>query len=384
MDKIVNDDLIEIQEPRYNRNVSNKQLLIGNYVPPIDRLKVISEDEFEELIEEWIYGYLITKYEKVKKIDKIIRLAGSGDKGRDVVAYERYSKDGQEVWDNYQCKHYKAPLTPSEMWVEFGKVCYYTYIGDYSVPKKYYFVSPHGVGTKLFDFIMKPEKLRKGLIENWDKHCLNSIAKDPIKLTGNFKTYVEKFDFSIFDSINPGELIHQYQQTIYFPFRFGGGLMIKPNRSRKPPIEINDSEQLYVKKLYDAYSQHRNERINKLSELIRHKTLFNHFQRQRTYFYQAESLKVFERDSMPDGLNAFEELMEQIYHGIVDTVYSNHKDGFERVKSTTDKASTLALGLDNLLIDFVNIKDKMGICHHLANEIRDTDEDEVVWVIEDE
>lgn len=384
MTNIVNDGLIEIQEPMYNRNVSNKQLLIGNYVPPIDRLKVISEDEFEELIEEWIYGYLLTKYEKVKKIDKIIRLAGSGDKGRDVVAYAKYSKDGQEVWDNYQCKHYKGALTPSEMWVEFGKVCYYTYIGDYSVPRKYYFVSPHGVGTKLSDLIMKPEKLKYGLIENWDKHCLNSIAKNPIKLKGDFKSYVENFDFSIFDSINPGELIHQYQQTIYFPFRFGGGLIKKPNRLQKPPIKINDNEQLYVKKLYDAYSQHKNENINKLSELKKYKTLFNHFQRQRTYFYQAESLKVFERDSMPDGLNAFEELMEQIYHGIVDTVYSDYKDGFERVKSTTDKASTLALGLDNLLIDFVNVKDKMGICHHLANEVRETDEDEVVWVIEDE
>ena len=384
MTKYVSGELFEIEEPKYNKDISNRQLLIGNYVPPIDRLKVMSADEFEELIEEWVYGYLMQKYEKVKKIDKVIRLAGAGDKGRDVVAYEKYSKDGQELWDNYQCKHYNNPLTPSEMWVEFGKVCYYTYIGDYTVPQKYYFVSPHGVGTKLFDLLMDPEKLRYGLIENWDKHCLNKISINKIELKGPFKLYVEQFDFSIFDSINPGELIHQYQQTIYFPFRFGGGLIEKPDRLSKP-IEIKDTEQLYVKKLYDAYSQHKNEEIKELPELKRYKLLFQHFQRQRTYFYQAESLRVFERDSMPDGLNAFEGLKDEVYHGIIDTVYDEYKDGYERVKATADKANSLILGSDNLLIDFVNVKDKMGICHHLANEVRKSpDEAEVIWVIDDE
>ena len=47
---------------------------------------------------------------------------------------------------------------------------------------------------------------------------------EEVPLTGDFKIYVENFDFSIVDTINPGELISQYQQTIYFPFRFGGGL----------------------------------------------------------------------------------------------------------------------------------------------------------------
>ena len=93
MTKYVSGELFEIEEPKYNKDISNRQLLIGNYVPPIDRLKVMSADEFEELIEEWVYGYLMQKYEKVKKIDKVIRLAGAGDKGRDVVAYEKYSKE---------------------------------------------------------------------------------------------------------------------------------------------------------------------------------------------------------------------------------------------------------------------------------------------------
>ncbi|UOY94183.1 restriction endonuclease [Ectobacillus sp. JY-23] len=379
MNDIDNEELIELAEPKYNTKVSNLQLLTGSYIPPIDRLKIVSPSEFEEIVEEWLYGYLSKKYEKV------IRVAGAGDKGRDVIAFERYSKDGDEIWDNYQCKHYNAPLTPSEMWVEFGKVCYYTYKGDYSIPRKYYFVSPHGVGGKLFDFIMNPNTLKSELIKEWDKNCLKKITKvEEVHLKGNFKKYVEGFDFSIFDVINPAELIAQYQQTIYFPFRFGGGLRKLPDRPSKAPDEIKQEELLYVKKLYDAYANHKNKRIDSISDLKQYKVLMNHFNRQRTYFYQAESLKVFERDSIPEGVNAFEELKDQIYHGIIDTVYSEHKDGFERVKATTERAMNITISSDNIFSDIVNGKDKSGICHHLANDEKYIEEEEIIWVIDDE
>ena len=40
------------------------------------------------------------------------------------------------VWDNYQCKHYEKPLTPSDVWVELGKLCYYTMVGEYLASAK--------------------------------------------------------------------------------------------------------------------------------------------------------------------------------------------------------------------------------------------------------
>jgi hypothetical protein len=52
------------------------------------------------------------------------------DKGCDVVGIPQV---GSLEWANFQCKHYDHPLMPSEVWVELGKVCFYTYIGDYSV-----------------------------------------------------------------------------------------------------------------------------------------------------------------------------------------------------------------------------------------------------------
>lgn len=223
--------------------------------------------------------------------------------------------------------------------------------------------------------------MKRGLIENWDTKCLNKISNKKIELRGKFKEYVLNFDFSIFDIIEPEELIDQYQQTIYFSFRFGGGLRKKPKRLKKPSV-IKDSEQLYVKKLYEAYSQHKNEEITDITNLKKYKYLFQHFQRQRTYFYQAESLRVFERDTLPNHLNAFESLKDQVYHGIIDTLYDEYKDGFERVKVTTEKAKTLLFNPENILNDYVTVQDRMGLCHHLANETREnSDEPEVAWVI---
>ena len=72
---------------------------MGQPIPPLDRLKIMSEDDFEDLVVEWANGYVHNNYYKVSS------MAGAGDKGRDVVAYY----DDKTV-DIYQCKHYKNPL----------------------------------------------------------------------------------------------------------------------------------------------------------------------------------------------------------------------------------------------------------------------------------
>ncbi|MGM0844998.1 MAG: ABC-three component system protein [Bacillota bacterium] len=377
MGKIEHEELIEIEEPNYITKATNLQLLVGNSVLPIDRLKIISPNEYEEIIEEWIFGFLRKNYEKVVKV------GGAGDKGRDVIAFEVDSRDGKEIWDNYQCKHYHVPLTPSQIWVEFGKLCYYTFIGAFNIPRKYYLVSPNGVGGKLYDFILKPEILKAELIKEWDRHCLKKITKTKeIQLTGEFKKYVDSFDFSIIDVINPIEFINQYQQTSYFSLRFGGGLTKLPERPKNVPHEISEKEMMYVKKLFSAYGNHKNKTINSLEDLKVYKRMLHHFNRQRMYFYQAESLKLFERDSMPSGIHAFEDLKEEIFHGIIDTVYSEYEDGYERVKATTQQARNLIVSGENIFSSFVTGNDKNGICHHLANE--DGLEEEVIWVIDDE
>jgi hypothetical protein len=157
---------------------------------PVKLLRIVSEDDYEELIQEWANSFLAQKSDK--NYIRVELLGGAGDKGRDVVCT---IDDKKDIWDNYQCKHYENKLTPSDIYVEIGKLCYFCFKGDYSVPRKYYFVSPCGVGTKLRDFLKRPAELKAELIKNWKTHCEAQITKKEIvNLSGKIEAYVEAND----------------------------------------------------------------------------------------------------------------------------------------------------------------------------------------------
>ena len=92
-----NDDLqlstVDIPAPDAAPNLSNQEILTGKVVPALDRLKIISADDWQNVIYEWVHGYLKSKYQSVN------RCGGSGDFGRDVIG-----QIDQTKWDNYQCK----------------------------------------------------------------------------------------------------------------------------------------------------------------------------------------------------------------------------------------------------------------------------------------
>lgn len=358
----------EIEAPVIEQ-VTNQNLLLGKPIPAIDRLKLFSPDDYEVFVQEWLYGYLKNQYQRVR------RSGGAGDKGRDVIAYIKYSTNNADlIWDNYQCKHYDKPLMPSKIWVELGKLCFYTYRQDFTIPNKYLFVSPQGVGSSLGDLLQNPDQLKKDLIKNWDKYCKKEITRgQDIELNGSFEHYVRNFDFSIVGYMETLEIIEQHQQTRYHIPRFGGGLTKARPINIVPPTEINEKEMNYVNKLLDAYSDHAKELIDTLEKLKEHSKLFNHLHRQREHFYLAESLHKFERDTLPAGINAFNELKDEIFDGVIDIVESDFKDGFERVKKVTQEARKLEI-TSNLLVSVLQSADRSGICHHLANE------DKIDWV----
>jgi len=95
--------------------------------------------------------------------------------------------------------------------------------------------------------------------------------------------------------------------------------------------------------------------------------LDGHFGRQREAFYHAESLRVFARDTVPEG--TFESLQDEIHSGVIDICDANHADGYERVKEVTQAARELQL-TSNALLTRAKTKDRDGICHQLANEDR--------------
>ncbi len=357
------ENLIESEEPKSLGLLSNNDAVLGIPIPPIDRLKIISAENFEDLIREWISGYCKEKYSRVRKP------AGAGDKGRDVIAYI----DDADKWDNYQCKHYDHPLYPSDIWLELGKLCYYTFNEDYTIPSKYFFVSPLGVGSTLGDLLDNPDELKNELLKEWESKCKDKITStETIELTTELIAHIKDIDFSIFSALDPQELIEQHRQTKYFATRFGGGLQ----RRKKPSIQPFKDEEYslrYVEQLFEAYSDHNKRKLSNISELKVHSEYFEHFNRNRNCFYWAEALNQFSRDHLHPSNTCFEDLKEEVYIGVVDINNSSHSSGYENVIKTTGEATKLNL-TGNALIDKAQIHDKVGLCHHLANE------NKLIWV----
>ncbi|HZW40399.1 MAG TPA: ABC-three component system protein [Ignavibacteriaceae bacterium] len=356
-------DLCEPEEPKSIGLLTNQAILTGTPIPAINRLKIISDDEFEDIIREWVSGYCKSKYIKIR------RSGGANDKGRDVIGF--INEEGE--YENYQCKHYDHPLAPSDIWIEIGKLCYYSFKGDYNLPHKYFFVAPLGVGPTLGDLLQRPMELKTKLFEQWDNKCKKLITSvKEIVLTKKLKDYIESIDFSIFTFLDPQELIEQHKQTNYYATRFGGGLQ----KRYKPVLnEFTENEYSlrYIEQLFEAYSDHINNEINSLVMLSQYKEQYLHFNRQRECFYWADALNQFSRDHLPPDSHCFEDLKEEIYQGIVDVSNEIHQSGYLNIKKTTHEAKIIQIQ-SNALLSVVQTQDRIGICHHLANENR------LIWV----
>jgi len=332
----------------------------GPSIPPIERIKLFSPSQWEAVVDEWASS--LPDYKLVE------RAGGAGDMGCDVIAtVDPANPNGN--WDNYQCKHYDHPLAPSDIWVELGKLCYYTHIGEYSVPHAYRFVAPHGIGTKLLNLLKRPEKLREELIDNWSSKCTTKITSTmSVPLEGTLLAHVQSFDFSRIGHVPTLKLIEQHQKTPYFAVRFGLGLPPRP-ASPTPPPEIAVGETRYVSQLLDAYGDNQQTAYASPDALIpAHQ---RHLRRARESFYCAEALRSFSRDTLPDG--AFENLQDQILDGVIDTAEADHDCGLTRVNATTAQATNLNL-TSSALLGRVEPSDRKGVVHQLAND------DRLIWV----
>lgn len=325
----------------------------GPPIPPIQRIRLFDDTEWEHFVLEWAES-LKDRYADV------VREGGAGDLGRDVIATKTDSG-----WDNYQCKHLAAPLAPSDVWLELGKVIYHTYLGGYEAPDAYYFVAPQGAGPKLSNLLRKAADLRAGLIENWSGYCESKITSTAeVPLEGDFLACLNDFDFGIFKSLAPNTLIDGHSQTKYHVARFGGGLPPRPDPA-PPPAEPTSEEAPYVRALLDAYAEHLGEVVDAPQDLAEGSALDGHFAEARREFYSAEALRTFSRDRLPPG--AFEDLQSQVHHGVGDTLRDEHADGYRRVLAVVALARNLTHPSHALYTSMV-IQDHGGICHQLAND----------------
>lgn len=326
---------------------------------PRDRMINMSPDDFEEFICEWL------TFKKIYN-EGVYRIGQSGDKGRDVIAYESGKVD------YYQCKCYKDKLMPSDFWIEFGKLVYFTFIEEIPKPRSYKIVAPKGGGPSFIDLIKKPDKLQKELIRNWDSKCSKYIIRTKIDLTDELEEYIKTFDFSIVELVDMSSLLLDYAETPLFYFRFGGTK--KPVRRKNMTFtsKIEEYEINYVNELLDVYTEKLGFPVTK-DNIKKHIKINEDFNENRSYFFSAESLNRNLRDVLSSN-EEFDNLKNEIYSGVSNFAKREFKLSEEKMNEILHEATRTDLSscVSYRYLHFVKNDDKKGICHHLVNEGRIT------------
>lgn len=336
--------------------------LSGPPVTPRQRVHFYSPDEWEEFIREWATA-LRPEYNQVK------RMGGTNDHGVDVAGFKT-DQGFEGPWDCYQGKHYNRALRESDAFPEILKVFKAVYDEYYTMPQRYAFIAPQNCGRSLEKLLSQPSQLRIKFIE-WVEQKKGKAASLSENTQNGILELVKKTDFSCFQSVEVGYMIETHKKTRYHASRFG-----EPLPNRKPydchiPEKIKNHEERYVSQLIEIYKEKIPNEEFSPDNISSHSKYGSHFQRQRESFYSAEALRLYARDSVPEG--TFEDLQEDIYSGVIETAEGPHQSGLERLSSVLTAAGQLDLQ-SHKLISVSYMTDRKGICHQLANKGR------LIWV----
>ncbi len=331
--------------------------LAGSPVPPQQRLYFYSSAEWELFIREWATG-LEANYVQVKQ------LGGPNDRGVDVAAFK--TSDGFEgAWDCFQGKHYASALTLSDVLPEILKLLVNVEDKHYVLPDAYSFLAPQGCGSSLNRLLSKPTELRTKFLDKVQAGS-DLVAGMGAETLASVLVLAEVTDFSLFRSVEILDALEVHRQTPYYTARFGGPLT--PRQAVKPPPDdLAEHEARYVEQLVEVYSERHPGEDFSGANLSSHSTTKKHFQRQRFSFYSAEALRLYARDSVPEG--TFEALQDDIHAGVIEIAESEHATGMDRLSQVLTVSGQLDLS-SHTLVSVSDLSDRKGICHQLANEDR--------------
>lgn len=327
----------------------------GAPISPLARLTTWDEDTWEDFTLEFV-SCIKSKYHKV------VRCGGGGDMGRDIIAY---TKTG---WVNYQCKYYADKLSVADVVLEVGKLIYYSYIEEYTLPEEYYFVSPKGSSTHLIKVINDKtgKSLKEEVLDRWEKSIKTKITSTmEVELTPDLRKYIdEKVDFNIFDDIPPLKLIELHRETPYHDIRFGIYSRKRPMPAAAPVDVDWKVEQTYIQAILDAFSEFKKIPLDLVS-LPGHQKLHAEFNSARNNYFCAASLDLFSRDWLPE--SSFQELKEECFEAILPTVNLIYAEGYTRYLKVCE--ATVQISYDSHPLKFyMKIQDKKGLVHHIVND----------------
>ncbi|WP_280457721.1 ABC-three component system protein [Nocardia carnea] len=350
--------LIDLAQP----SMPAPTTLAGAYVPPKQRIYFYSSDVWEEFILEWVTG--LKKDDNGNAYVQIKQLGGSGDAGIDVAAFKS-AKHLEGPWDCFQGKHYVSALVFSDASKEILKVLRHVGAGDYVLPDRYLFIAPQGAATSLNRLLSTPSKLRSKFLGELElgKALVKGLTEEEIQA---LREQAASLDFSMFQAVQPHEVLDVHSRTPYHAARFGTPIPQRTTPAR-PPEVIAEIEAQYVSELRRVYLEKDPRGIDETTILSDHPDYGDHFQRQRVSFYKAESLRMDARDAVPDG--TFEALQGDVFDGVIDVVESNHPSALDRLTAVLVQATALNLG-QHALVAITRPDDVKGICHQLSNDSR--------------
>lgn len=308
--------------------------------------------ELEKLIRSWADS-------QKSLYCSVVRKAGAGDMGRDVVGYFTENKD-EGNWVNYQCKQYAKALPTDQGMLEIGKILYYAFKEKFTVPIKYFFVAPRGVNKNLDEYISNPSKFKSELISSWDKYCKSKIIKNvEIPLSQDLLNFINTYNFSSINIIDIDYIVEDEKFRHILVNWFGGELLPAPEA--KVPETIDESEKKYIEHILDAYGDRDNTTYNEVKD-ISGELVFD-FEMQRERFYSAEAFKCFYRDNTVEGiLKKFE---NEIFKGVYSTSIKTHNNAFECMCGVLEQAASIQPS--GKLAIHAKIDVKQGYCHHFVN-----------------
>lgn len=346
--------------PNSSSEIIAQAVRTGPKLTPKQQLFFYSPDEWEQFVYEWARA-LDDPYDDVKI------LGGADDRGVDVAAF--LSRDQLEgPWDCFQCKHYGRPLQPSDAYPEMLKILLGVVEKHYTVPRKYQFLAPQGCGKTLDRLLSSPSKLKSEFLNQLQpgKTLHRSVKADLVTEVTKLAT---QLDFSLFSAQNLDDVLDVHRRTSSHAARFGQPLPDRP-AVESPPSDHGAQETRYIEQLVEVYREKYSDQVRTLTDALSFERSHKHLQRQREAFYCAEALRVFARDSVPEG--TFESLQADVYDAVIEIEEQDHNDGMERLTNVLQAAMQADLTV-NVLVSVSKTIDRKGICHQLANE------DRLVW-----
>lgn len=320
-----------------------------------DRLILLmDDDELELFCRAWT--------DKKSGYVEVKRFAGAGDMGRDVVGFLT-DKRHDGLWDNYQCKQYRKAVSRSQGLLAIGKVLYWASRGNFTAPRRFYFVAPKGLARKLELLIDKPSEMKQALIDEWDAVCASSITKKVVvPLDAKVKATIESFDFKNVRIVTIDDMMDDSAVKPLLIEKFGADPGMYP--AAAVPLDVQDTEMRYIDELVEAYSERAKAPFADHAAVLADACHGPDLRTQRERFFEADAFQKFYRDNT--SASVISSFRKDVRFGVVERWNAPTTDTLARIESVMDRAGVVTCA--GPLAKYAHVPVKQGMCHHFVND----------------